>query len=454
MNAARTEKTTLLLLACCILQIAACVHYWLSYQTTGYLPAPFIYDKSDTFMDLFNPMFWADDNGRYTVWGSVYPPLNFLLLKLIRWLMLGPLDGIDGFDLRGKTTSTMIIALIAFYAMSTLFVMRNDLWKDFNGAQKGLLTVCFMLSPPVLFTIERGNLIIFALGFLALAMARPGWARILAIAILINLKPYFALFLLALALTHRLREMFACVLAAGVIFLLTGILLDVNFWTFIPNLLQFSQDEGLFSAREMLAMPSSVSAFAYVLRVYFNQGGTISIAGYDIGAMISIIEAVKWLGIGSMFAALALVGRRIPTEIAFAAMTVTISNLGVWVGGYSFIFYIALIPAFLRMKHAAFYLACVALVLLPIDIVALFHDNIGEQVSYASGTAVSVDWALTLGALLRPMLNFALMIAICYEIAEFYVRSRQHPFFAIERSLLAPFASWRVTPQSSKARGS
>jgi len=51
----------------------------------GYLPSPFVYDKSDTFMDLFNTMYWAYYEGRYTDWGSVYPPLGFLFLKIINF---------------------------------------------------------------------------------------------------------------------------------------------------------------------------------------------------------------------------------------------------------------------------------------------------------------------------------------------------------------------------------
>ncbi len=372
-------------------------------------------------MDLFNPMFWADDSGRYTTWGSVYPPLNFLFLKSARWLLFGDLRQADGFALR-DIARPMIPWILLAYGAATLFIFRQDLWRGFTDFQKALLFVACTLSPPMLFTIERGNLIIFALGFLALAFARPGWARAFAIGVLINIKPYFALYLVALALTRRPKELVACTMVAGVIFLFSGIVLDDRFLTFIPNILQFSQENVLFSAREILSLPSSISAFTYVLQTYFSQGGTLSVAGIGIETMISLIEAAKWIGIAGLFSSLALAGRHIPEDFALAAMTVAITNLGVWVGGYSFIFYFVLIPIFLRMAYWKLYLVLITLILLPIDVITILRDNIGDQYAYLSGATVSVDWQLGLGAIARPAVNFCMLLAISFEVFSKYAR--------------------------------
>ena len=95
-----SERTTRLLFACCVIQIAGCIYFWLSFTQNGYLPSPFVYDKADTFMDFFHTMYWADEPGRYTDWGSVYPPLNFLFLKGARWLLFGQVHESDAFTLR------------------------------------------------------------------------------------------------------------------------------------------------------------------------------------------------------------------------------------------------------------------------------------------------------------------------------------------------------------------
>jgi len=65
-----------------LLNIAGLWYYIDYFASNGYLPSPFVYDKSDTFMDLFNTMYWVYDDGRYTDWGSVYPPLGFFYFEV------------------------------------------------------------------------------------------------------------------------------------------------------------------------------------------------------------------------------------------------------------------------------------------------------------------------------------------------------------------------------------
>jgi hypothetical protein len=417
-----SERTTRLLFACCVIQIAGCIYFWSSFAENGYLPSPFVYDKADTFMDFFHSMYWADEPGRYTVWGSVYPPLNFLFLKGVRWLLFGPVYESNAFALR-DLAKPFIPYIIAAFAASALFVFRHDLWRGFTAAQKILLFITFLLSPPMLFSIERGNLIIFALGFLALALAKPGWTRTFAIGMLINIKPYFALYLVAFAISQRPKELIACTMMAGAIFLISGIMLDEHFLEFVRNLFQFSQDQNLFSPREVLGLPSSVSAFTQVLRMYLYSGGTLSIAGLDIDGVISLVESIKWLAILATFLSLGLGGRRIPVETTLAAATIAITNLGIWVGGYSFILYVCLIPIFCRLTYRKIYLACVFLIFMPIDVITLFSESLGNRYSYLSDATVWVDFQVSLGAFLRPVVNFGLLLTISFEIFKNYVPS-------------------------------
>jgi hypothetical protein len=417
-----SERTTRLLFACCVIQIAGCIYYWLSFTQNGYLPSPFVYDKADTFMDFFHTMDWADEPGRYTDWGSVYPPLNFLFLKGVRWLLFGLVHESDAFTLR-DSAKPFIPYIVAAFAASALFVFRHDLWRGFTAAHKVLFFFIFLLSPPMLFAIERGNLIIFALGFLALALAKPGSMRTLAIGVLINIKPYFALYLVTFAISQRPKELVSCTMMAGAIFLISGIMLDEHFLEFIQNLLQFSQDPILFSPRELLGLPSSISAFSYVLQLYIYSGGNPSIAGLDIGSIATLVESTKWLAIFAAFFSLGLGGRRIPIETSLAATTIAITNIGVWAGGYSFIFYVCLIPIFCRLRYYKIYLACVFLIFMPIDVITLFTENLGNRYAYLSDATVWVDFQLSLAAFLRPVVNFGLLLVISFEIFKNYAPS-------------------------------
>jgi hypothetical protein len=414
-----SERTTRFLFAYCVIQVAGCVYYWLIFTENGYLPSPFVYDKADTFMDLFNPMYWADEPGRYTDWGSVYPPLNFLFLKCVRWLLVGQVHESDAFTLR-DSAKPLIPYIVAAFAASALFVFRHDLWRGYTGAQKILLFFLFLLSPPMLFSIERGNLIIFALGFLALALAKPGWTRTFAIGMLINIKPYFALYLVAFAISQRPKELISCTMMAGAIFLISGILLDEHFMEFVQNLFQFTQDQNLFSPRELLALPSSVSAFTQVLRIYLFSGGSPTLAGISIGLIITSAESIKWLAILATLLSLGLGGRRIPIEITLAATTIAITNLGVWVGGYSFILYVCLIPILYRLTYRKTYLACLFLIFMPIDVITLFSESLGNRYSYLSDATVSVNFQLSVGAFLRPVVNFGLLLTMSLDIFQNY----------------------------------
>ena len=49
----------------------------------GYLPQPFFYAPSDTFADWFNPSHWARVSGTYGTYASLYPPLSFVLLRIL-----------------------------------------------------------------------------------------------------------------------------------------------------------------------------------------------------------------------------------------------------------------------------------------------------------------------------------------------------------------------------------
>lgn len=406
---------TVLLALLCLLQVAAVVGYWQFSEQNGYLPTPFVYDKADTFMDFFHVLYWADHPGRYTDWGSVYPPINFLLMQAVKWVAIGPTDFGDGFEMRAYAGAAIWV-LVAIYAAVPLWLVSTGAWRGLTPLQRLLAFVFIVLSPPLLFGLERGNIIVLALGFVALAMARPGWTRIVAIAILINIKPYFALLLLTYVVTGRFAHFVAAVVAAGAIFLASGLLLDPNFLLFLKNLLNFSQADVLFSGREVLALPSSVAAFAYALNVVYLEGGRFEIAGIGLQHLANGVMVVNYAVLAAALGALVLAGRRMDEAAIIAVILVATSNLGVWIGGYSLIMYPALIPVFLTMRHRWFYIGAVVALLMPLDAIVIAAEVIGFQQAYLSGTRLEVIWQLGLGGVVRPTLNFALLLVLTVEM--------------------------------------
>ena len=389
--------------------------YYINYFTSnGYLPSPFIYDKSDTFMDLFNTMYWVYDDGRYTDWGSVYPPLGFLVLKFINFLFDGSRFG-DPAYMRDNSVF-VIFGFGLIYLLVPFLVLKTKYWQGFPGNEKILVYFIMIFSTPMLFALERGNMIVLAPVLLALTLSRIGFLRALCIALLINIKPYFALLLIYYLARQNWKGFATCSLLSGLIFVITGLALDNHFLNFFINLLSFSQEDELFSLREVMSMPSSISAFSYVLK---NPDGSGFASAYlspqIITIIINAIESAKW---AVLFISLVTLLKKTPfmhdAEI-FCLLLVVITNLGIWVGGYSLLLYIVLIPVLIKMHARWLYIGLLSLMAMPLDIIPLSGDFIGEQYSYLADAYVNIDWTLGLGSAIRPVVNLILLLLLSCE---------------------------------------
>jgi hypothetical protein len=410
------HRKRLTYLSVLLLFIAAGFFYYIYYlMEYGYLPSPFIYDKSNTFMDFFNTLFWAYEEGRYSDWGSVYPPLGFIILRIVNYLFSGSLFG-DAELIRDNSPFVLAGICLIYLAVPAL-ILSMKYWRGFLTGEKILLYFAIILSSPMLFTLERGNLIVLAPVFLAFALSNIGMARSLSIALLINLKPYFALLLIYYFARKNWKGLASCIGISGLIFAITGIALDNNFLYFFVNLFSFSQDAELFSLREVMALPSSISAFSYILN---HPDGAMFAAGFlspeRVTILIYLIEKLKWGALGIALAALFISADKTPDAELFALLVVFISNLGIWVGGYTYILYVALIPVVIRMRANWLYIILISLIALPVDIIPMLGDYIGTQFSYLANEKIEIFWTMGLGSVLRPTVNIFLLMLLSYEL--------------------------------------
>jgi len=203
-------------------------------------------------------------------------------------------------------------------------------------------------------------------------------------------------------------------------------MLDTNFMLFIENTMDFSKNEALFSLREVMSMPSSVSSFSYVLgadalrvnpRFHIVNGATLA----------TIIEVTKWLIIGAMLLALIYAHKHLSDNQIIAVLVVIITNVGISVGGYSLIFHIALIPIFQTMKLRSIYYGILLLIFMPLDFFTLIDRSefLSAQYSYLSDSWVQVSWTLGAGSISKPALNLLLLAVLLYEVV-FKSRHREN----------------------------
>lgn len=184
----------------------------------GYLPQPFIFDTNDTFMDWFNTAYWANNPGTYDVWRSIYPPLSFVFLNafsLHDCYLQSPLFARDC-DWIGRS------AIVALYLLDVVLLWLAFRRNDMRTAVPR--TMAFALGMPLLFTLERGNLILAALAAFILAhgpLLRSPLGRAVANALAVNFKPYLVIPAFALALKRKWRALELAGIATIAIYLVT-----------------------------------------------------------------------------------------------------------------------------------------------------------------------------------------------------------------------------------------
>lgn len=409
-NRKRLNYISLILL----LNVAGFFYYLYFLIENGYLPSPFIYDKSDTFMDLFNVLYWTYDDGRYTEWGSVYPPINFIFMRFFNFVFAGSVFG-DAVLMR-ENSQFVIAGVCLIYLAIPALILKLAYWRDFTRNEKILIYFAIVLSSPLLFTLERGNVILLAPLILALAISKIGVARSFSIALLINIKPYFALLIIYYIARNNWKGFVTCSLLSGLIFVITGLALDNQFLEFFRNLFSYSQETELYSLREVMALPSSLSAFSYILK---HPDGAMSATGFlntgQIEAIVYLVEITKWGVLAIALVALFMRSKQMRDMEIFTSLVVVISNLGIWVGGYTYILYVALIPVFISMRNKWLYIGLLSLIAMPLDVISMKGDYIGMQYSYLAAEDIEIMWALGLGSVIRPLANVTLLILLAYE---------------------------------------
>lgn len=148
----------------CIAILVGIAHaMWVLYYE-GYLPQPFFYEPSDTWMDWFNTAYWARDRGTYDNWGTIYPPLSFVVL----WF-LG--NGACYVGNEGVTVRDCdwigVVSLHTIFLVNIVLVAKAFIKIDRRTAIPRSIALAAGL--PMLYALERGNILILSFTCVVLA---------------------------------------------------------------------------------------------------------------------------------------------------------------------------------------------------------------------------------------------------------------------------------------------
>lgn len=158
-------------------------------------PSQFIYNQSDLFMDFFNTAFQQTlINTPFGDWKTIYAPFALGFSQAALSLISGGeiAEVLNAYDLRNEFSLAFGFLLTAFLASSFFFV---DLGPTKTGEKAQLLLLSFS-SMPVLFLIERGNLLFLALPLIFI-FCNPNSRldKFKVLALLVSIKIYFLLFI-------------------------------------------------------------------------------------------------------------------------------------------------------------------------------------------------------------------------------------------------------------------
>ena len=402
------DKKNKCLYALLVINFLSIIYYLFYFIKFNHTPAPFIYDKNDTFMDFFNTLYWSYDINRYEIWQSIYPPLNFIFLKIINFIITGGFYT-EPFDMRQNNTGLVSFIVISFFLMP-LFILKSYDWLNIKG--KISVFLIFVTSAPFLFTLERGNLIIYSLPILYFFFHKESISRIISLSFLINIKPYLGVLLIPSFLRNKYKECIMLILYSATIYIFTSIYLGSGFFAFIKNLFIF--DKSIFSLRELMALPSTISAHIIFLSsaelpfLTSNLLGKYFVIclyyfGYAFLIMVFLYTVFRFRNV---------LNHKDYTCLFIFALT----NFFYQVGGYSIIFYFVFIPYI--YKNYRFLLYFLVPLFLPLDIFPVYSDLLPLYYSYLYGDFTEVYYTLGLGSLLRPILNYLLLFFMCILIIE------------------------------------
>ena len=376
----------------------------------GYLPQPFFYGSQSLFTDWTASVYYAVNPGAYTAFYSVYPPLSFDFLRLFSIHSCYRYD--DIFASR-ECDWLSTVTLLSFYAITFPIVYFSYRVTDKRTAVMRTVAIC--LGLPIVYALERGNLIgpcfvAFALGEgRLLKSARWKWV---SLATAINFKPYLILSLAGPLLRRRWRWLEGCAVAGLAVYLVTYAFEGAGDpFTVLTNIGLFatSDPRGIF---ERSTYASSFIPLIDLLKSTFP-------VMFFVGSRP--MEVLDWLlplliNIGRLLVIASFTGslikpKAIPTH-RLAALGIAYVITTQDPGGYAVLFLLFLV--FMERWKGLFTitaLVCAYSLSITADyiVVKFTHEIIN---SYLTNRVVGYDLGVTVGMLARPSLILLLEYAL------------------------------------------
>lgn len=376
------------------------------------LPTPLaLLDTNDSFMDFYNTAWWGNTSLMYEMWQSIYPPFVFWITRIISTSDCNSITSLYFRDCYPEGVVYIFVTQALACFVSTLAIGK---YIRLNNIHKIILTFVLYFSMPSLFLLERGNLLCFALLFVALSVIVPNrYLKVIFLTFAVNIKQYLVVLELSFLFYQKLKVIIFSGVLLVLIYLLSIAMIGSNgSELIIENMLGFVGD-GAVSRFEKMWYPTSFGAWTYVA---FNE--QLSFASFSdlevvIFKALAIILRVLSVSISLTSVFLAIYKNKIIEEEYFQLIMLLclISTVNA-VGGYSLVLIFPYLGILIKKINSNVLLICIFILLFPFDY-GFIPRRILEGHSFLSNQYVNVDGSLTIGSYIRPfMITFAQILII------------------------------------------
>lgn len=389
---------------------------WRLWQN-GFLPAPFFFEANDTFMDWFNTAYWARDPGSYDNWGTLYPPLSFVIVRVLGMseCYVGGPDEWRACDWIG------IVAIHAIFVLNIIVISKIYIKIDRRTAFPRAIALSAGL--PMLFALERGNILLLCFTLMALGfgpLVRSARLRWLFIACAVNLKIYLIGTVFAMLLRRRWLWVEGVLVAIAVVYLFSFAVIGAGTPAEIYSNLAY------YAESRVISDPTDIwFAMSYqpLISLLGGQMPVNVVIGSDIvEPALMILPVIVFMGqIAVALAAMAtwLRPEIVPTHrVAF--LGIAMAMITSETGGYTLI--LAMFFVFMeRWRGFArpFAIICCYIFCLPIDYNLSGATEL-MRFSYWTQGDVEVELGIGLFMILRPgffiLLTIALSAATIHDV--------------------------------------
>jgi len=223
--------------------------FWILVVTSGgvALQSVLFAYPGNTFMDFYNVIYIASTDPYHN--GGIYPPLAYCAYYVIGLIALPELETpiyINNFDI--KLTQTGEMCLFMFFAIAVFMIYKgSQKVLGCKDREKDLLFLILLLSPTMLFTIERANINLITVGlmlcFVACYRSEDKYCRYMAViflALATCTKVYVAVYGLLLCKKDRLHELFIFIVLTITLNTVPFLFIGGDPVTYINNLLHWA----------------------------------------------------------------------------------------------------------------------------------------------------------------------------------------------------------------------